>query len=378
MRRFLTPVLALVLTLPAFAGKDRIFKKGDPKPLEGTIEKEDLKEVAIKLEGSASSSVTWDKVASIEYGDEPLALKDAKGTMAKGDKEGASEMFAKAAEGLKEKPLFLAHALYYRALCLQQSGKFDDAIRGYDDLIKTLPSCRFFKEMHENRISCFLAKNDSKGAADAIAAASTAAKDQNVDQPFQILMNLKEAEVLEAGGDTAQAKGKFLAVSMQAGSKYAEISGMAKLGAARCELKSNAVAAQGIYESITREFKGQRKVLGAAWTGLGDCLLQQGTKDGDLDKLRRAALAFEQTVVLYFPGEGASTTAYEQALTGGGQAFLVLAQKATTDKARGLYAGQARSMALALIDQFPSSVLKSKADEIKNQADEELAKVPKK
>ena len=63
---------------------------------------------------------------------------------------------------------------------------------------------------------------------------------------------------------------------------------------------------------------------------------------------------------------------------GGGECFLILAQKTEgNDKAKGLYAGQARSMLLALIDQYPGSSMKARAEEFWVKAEAELAKVPK-
>jgi tetratricopeptide (TPR) repeat protein len=380
MKYTFAPILALLLALPASA-KDRInFKKtdkGEQKPVEGSIEKEDWSGVTIKLEGSASSTYTWDKISSVEYQDEPAGIREARGEYDKGNKDGAAAAFLKAAEGLKDKPIFLAHALFNAGHCFEEVRKFDDAIKAYDDLAKAIPGNRFFKELHSGRVSCYLAKGDSTGAQAAIKDANDAAKTLNVDQPFQILMSLKEAEVLEKAGKDAEATGKFQAVNAQAGTKYPAIAGAAKLGVARVQMKSNPTTAQGTYEAITREFRGHRSVLGEAWTGLGDCLLAQAVTTNDPDMIKKAAVAYDQTVVLYFPGPGQPTAAYEKALAAGGQAYLTLAQKAGSDKARELYATQARSMALTLLDQFPDSTQKAQATEVRNKADEELAKVPK-
>ncbi len=380
MKYLFIPVLALALALPA-AAKDRInFKKtdkGEQKPVEGTIEKEDWKEVVIKLEGSASGTYGWDKIASIEYGEEPAGVKAGRGEYEKGNKEGAAAAFLKAAEGLKDKPIFLAHSYFLAGRCFQEIGKFDDAIKAYDDLAKAIPGNRYFKELHDNRVSCYLKKGDRAGAQGAIKEANDAAKALSVDQPFQILMSLKEAEVLELDGKDAEATGKFQAVAAQAGVKYPAIAGKAKLGVARVQMKTNPTSAQATYEGITKEFKGQRAVLGEAFVGLGDCLFAQGQSKGDLDMVKRAALAYEQTVVLYFPAEGQPTASYEKALAAGGGAYVLLAQKAGADRARELYATQARSMAITLLDQFPASSMKAQATDVRTKADDELAKVPK-
>ncbi|KAF0245464.1 MAG: hypothetical protein FD180_1583 [Planctomycetota bacterium] len=382
MKYLFIPVVVLVLAIPVSA-KDRLsFKRVDKdkpaqKPVEGTIEKEDWKEVVIKLEGSASGTYSWDKIDSIEYGDEPAGIKEARGEYVKGNKEGAAAAFLKAAEGLKDKPIFLAHALFNAGKCLAEVKKYDDAIKAYDDLAKAFSGNRFFKEMHYNKVSCYLAKGDREGARTAIKDANEAAKKESVEQPFQILMSLLDAEVLEADSKLPEATGKFQAVAAQAGSKYPAIAGKAKLGVARVQMQSNRTTAQGTYESITREFKSQRAVMGEAFTGLGDCLLAQGEEKNDLDMIKRAALQYEQTVVLYFPAEGQSSAAYEKALTAGAGAYVTLAQKATSDRARELYATQARSMALTLLDQYPSSSYKQQATDVRTKADDELAKVPK-
>ncbi len=380
MKYLLIPVIALALALPASA-KDRInFRKtdkGEQKPVEGTIEKEDWQGVTIKLEGSASSTYAWDKVASVEYGEEPAGLKSGRGEFEKGNKEGAAAAFLKAAEGLKDKPIFLAHSYFLAARCFQELNKFDDAIKAYDDLAKAFPGNRYFKELHDNRVSCYLKKGDRAGAQGAIKEANDAAKALSVDQPFQILMSLKEAEVLELDGKDAEATGRFQAVAAQAGVKYPAIAGKAKLGVARVQMKTNKTSAQATYEGITREFKGQRAVLGEAYVGLGDCLFEQGQTKNDLDMVKRAALAYEQTVVLYFPAEGQPTGSYEKALASGGGAYVLLAQKAGADRARELYANQARSMAITLLDQFPGSTFKPQATDVRAKADDELAKVPK-
>ncbi|MCE9582700.1 MAG: hypothetical protein K8T20_09425 [Planctomycetes bacterium] len=380
MKYFFAPVLALILALPA-AAKDRInFRKtdkGEQKPVDGTIEKEDWQGVTIKLEGSASSTYTWDKIALVEYGEEPAGIREARGEYDKGNKEGAAAAFLAAAAGLKDKPIFLAHALFSAGHTFQEVRKFDEAIKAYDDLATAIPGNRFFKDLHDGKVTCYLAKGDSAGAQTAIQAANTAAKTLNVDQPFQILMSLKEAEVLEKAGKDAEATGKFQAVNAQAGGKYPAIAGAAKLGVARVQMKTNPTTAQGTYEAITREFRGHRSVLGEAWAGLGDCLLAQAEKSNDPDMIKKAALAYNQSGVLYFPGAGQPTAAYEKALASGGQAYLTLAQKAASDKARELYATQARQMALTLLDQFPESTQKAKAADVRAQADKELEKVPK-
>ncbi|MEK7467440.1 MAG: tetratricopeptide repeat protein [Planctomycetota bacterium] len=384
MKYLFIPVFVLGLVLNA-AAKDRInFRqidksKPEQKPVEGTIEKEDWQGVTIKLEGSATSTYAWEKIqeGGVEYGDEPAGIREAKGEREKGNMEGAAAGFTKAAEGLKDKPIFLVHALFNAGLCYQSLKKHDDAIKSYDDLAKAVPGNRFFKETHYNKIHCYLEKGDLAGAKTAIEAAEKAAKDLSVDQPFQILMSLKKAEVIEKEGNDAEATGKFQAVAAQAGSKYPAIAGKAKLGVARVQMKSNPTSAQGTYESITREFKGQRGVMGEAFTGLGDCLMSQGEAKGDMDMIKRAALQYEQTVVLYFPAEGQPTAAYEKALAVGGGAYVLLAQKATSDRAREMYATQARSMALTLLDQYPASSYKQQATDVRTKADDELAKVPK-
>lgn len=376
MKLFLAAAAALLIALPASA-KDRVsFRRVDKdkpeqKPVEGSVEKEDWKEVTIKIEGAATGTYAWDKVADVEYGDEPGALRDAKAEKEKGNLEGAAAGFLKAAEGLKDKPIFLAHALMGAGRCFQALRKFDEAIKAYDDLAKAVAGNRFFREMHDSKVACYLEKNDLAGATTAIEAAEKAGKELSVDPPFDLQMKLKKAEIVERQGNDAQASGQFQAVAAGA-SRYPAIAGLAKLGQARVQLKTNATAAQGVYESITREFKGQRAVLGPAWVGLGDCLMAQAEKD--IDKLKSAARAYEMAVVLYFPGEGQSTSAYEKALTAGGQAYLALAQKAGNDKAKELYATQARSMALTLLDQFPASSQKASATDVRNKADELLPK----
>jgi hypothetical protein len=105
--------------------------------------------------------------------------------------------------------------------------------------------------------------------------------------------------------------------------------------------------------------------------------MSQAEAKGDLDMMKRAALQYEQTVVLYFPAEGQPSAAYEKALAVGGSAYVTLAQKATSDRAREMYATQARSMALTLLDQYPASAYKQQATDVRTKADDELAKVPK-
>lgn len=379
MTRCLPAFLALALALPAAAaGKDRVFKKGDPKPLEGTVEKEDWKEVTIKLEGQASSSVPWDKLDRIEYGDAPLPYRDAMGLMQKGNKAEAAGAFAKAAEGLKEKPIFLAQCLYYAGLCRQHTAQYDDAIRSYQDLTKALPNNRFFKDAWNNLIECFLLKGDSKGAKDAIGAADAAGKEINVDEEFLVILSLKQAQVLEADKDYPSAIGKYQSVASKPGDKFKPIKGQAMLGVARCQMQQNPATAQATYEQITVQYRGVRSVLGPAFAGLGDCLFQQAQKSGEADQLRKAALAYEQSSVLWFPGDGASTAAHEAALVGGGEVFLLLAETAQgNDKARALYANQSKSMLINLLDLYPGSSLKAKADELRGKAEEILSKLPK-
>ncbi|NUN47480.1 MAG: hypothetical protein HUU15_01455 [Candidatus Brocadiae bacterium] len=377
MRRLLIAASVLACCLPSAAG-DRIYKRGEAKPIECTVEKEDWKEVTYKLQGAASGTLSWDKVASIDYGDEPVALKDARAAAEKGDREGAAELYRKAADGLAEKPIHRARALFNAGTQFQTLGKYGEAIAAFDALLKEIPSNRYFKEASEARVACFLSKGDSKGATDAITASVAQAKEMNVDAQFSAMMNLKEAEVLEAAGDIATANGKFGAVSGQASGKWPAIAGMAKLGQARCQMKSSPAVAQGTFESITKDpsFKTQRAVIGAAYAGLGDCLFEQAEKGNDLDKMKRAAISYLNTVTLYFPPDSAPTGAYESALVGGARAFLVLAQKAepAAKKARETWANQSRSLAVMLIDQFPSSVHKTKAEEIRKAADAELEK----
>ena len=303
MTRIAATLLALLVTLPASAaGKDRVYKKGEAKPIEGTVEKEDWKETTIKIEGGATSAVTWDKWERTEYGDAPLPYRDAMATREKGDKASAAVLFAKAAEGLKDKPIFLVQCLYYAGLCSQDVGKYDDAVKAYEDLAKAQSNNRFFKSSWNNLIECHLLKGDLPGAKTAIGAADAAGKELNVDQEFLVSLSLKQAQVIEAEKDYPSAIGKYQAVAGQAGVKFPSIKGLAMLGVARCQMQTNPTTAQGTYEGITREFKGQRAVLGPGWAGLGDCLFQQGQKNGDLDMIRKAALAFEQSAVLYSPG----------------------------------------------------------------------------
>lgn len=376
MRRIALAVLALVLCVPALAGgKDRVYKKGDNKPLEGTIEKEDFNGVTIKMEG-ATSGVTWDKWASTDYGDKPMSLVTAEQAESKGDLAGAAEAFQKAADELKERPVFLAHALWGAGRCRMRLSRWDDAAKSFEDLNKALPTNRWMREAWSNLIECLLQKGDTAAADKAAAAANEAGKAAQAGQDFTLAMQLKQAQILELAKDYPTAIGKFQAVAGSASAKFPDIEGQAQLGVARCQMATNPTSAQGTYESITRKFKTQRLVMGAAWTGLGDCFMAQAA-GGDADKYRQAALAYSRTCVLYFPPDGASTTAIERALVGGAECYLALAQKAE-GSAKGVYAGQARSMAMQLLDQYTNSAHKAKATELRGKADEELAKAPRK
>jgi tetratricopeptide (TPR) repeat protein len=345
--RVLGLALACALALPAAALQettDTVTLAGG-EARSGTVEAEDHAGLTLKSDGK-TSTIGWDEVQSIEYGDAP-DLVTALTALSGGRLEEAKGALELVASAEKLRPVLRQQVLFHTGWIEQRLGNLDAAIAAYQQLLDAFPTGRYLRPGAENLAACQLAKGDA-GAAQA--ALEKAEKDAGDAAPQ---IQLVKARIQESSGNAAGAKTIY--ESLQ-GSALPAVAQEARLGIARLLIEDGKKAeAEKILKEVVAE-KAPPLVQSGAWNGLGDLFSEEGFAKRDSEKLLDGLYSYLRGVVQYKPLLGEPTTEYERALAGAARCFRYISELEQNAERKRLFANRAQQHLQRLKNEYPQSI----------------------
>ncbi len=333
---------------------DRLTLK-DGKTQIGRIQDEDVDAISFKpTRGGAETKIPWETVASIEYGGAPAEFTRVMENLTRADPQTLLGSLSTLAGDANLRPPLQQQVLYCRAQTLKRLGKFEDALKGYQEILAAFPKSRFLLEVARGVVDCNVASGKAADAAQALDKIVAEAKAASVGPRFLGEVALVRGDLLLAQSKLAEARAAYEAAEKNEGASPELLHG-GRLGVARClQLQGKAAEAEQLFRKLIGE-KAPSEVLGGAWTGLAEVLMETGKVRKSSDLMHESLFGFLRSIVQFAPGPGAATDAYERALAGAAACNDLIAETETSNERRQVYARRAQSRREELARLFPTS-----------------------
>lgn len=355
-------LLGIVLgAAPAFAQeRANIKSRREPKPREISVVEETYKGVVYSVGAGGRGTYLWKEIESLDYVSRPKELSQGIAAVRKGEYEEGLKLLQrfKAEKGLS--PVFRQQALFRCAQAAESTGRVEEAIATYRQLLSDFKQSRFLQQANDRIVACLVATKKFDEAQKALAASRQAAIEARLDEELLREFDFLEAGLLESRGKLSEAANAYEKLSAAASSNPL-VADLARIGAARCQYQKagDASKAKAVCEEVINKANEGTSpvVMAAAWNGLGEVQLQEGRKDRKADKVREALFSVLRGVVQYFPAEHDRTIEYERSLFLSGQAFKSLADLTTDETQKKLNLLRAGEKLQELKNRYPLSPL---------------------
>jgi tetratricopeptide (TPR) repeat protein len=346
--------LAILLAASAQAGqadkKDRVVL-ATGAPLEGEVQKDTWKDVAVKV-GAVVQTVPARQVLKIEYWDAPPAFKAA---MASFDQEkwaevlsglSSAEEYANSKEKnvVKPRAWFPPYLAWYRGKCMLELGRSDDALKQFEKIRKDFKEARFLPDTYEASLSAFREKGDVAKMDEFEKEIDAAPGELKTD--LQVRSRRQRAELLMDKAKYDEAKRLFETITTAADP---EVATAGAAGVLKCltSLKD----AQGVeqYAAKVLSTSQQPALLLVASNALGEAAFEK-------KQYGKARDQFIQSVVRFNPGRSSSDAVkeHEKALQRLAQTYEELAKAADVKPAKEGLLAMAISTYRELSVEYPS------------------------
>ncbi|MCA8979998.1 MAG: tetratricopeptide repeat protein [Planctomycetes bacterium] len=310
MIRLSLPSFALVALLFAapHAVADTIYLVDGSSVEDVEVGDESYEKVEYKTEGKRKD-VAADQVLRIDYSEKPPLVDRGDDTATEGDVFGAIGDLQTYVEGHFAKggtdrrfPWAPAYALG-RLIDLQESvGNLDGVIAAADQLIANVPTARQTPGAHLSKAQAQYRKGDAAGATKTLGALESLVQTAGLSRAWVLEVQLGRVVYDDALKGSAR-RDKLRAVAVSAGNEFPVVASRANTVAGESLVEEQKYTeAEAIFREVVDKGKADHRTLAAAYTGLGDCLLQRGqTADGDkqAELLKNALLAYMRVVVVY-------------------------------------------------------------------------------
>lgn len=310
MIRLSLPSLALAALLfaapDAFA--DTIYLVDGSSIEDAEVSEESYTKVEYKVDGKRKD-VNADQVLRIEYEEKPPLVDRGDDTAREGDLFGAIGDLSTYVEGHFEKggtdrrfPWAPAYALG-RLIELQDSvGNLDGVIAAADQLIANVPNARQTPGAHLVKAQAQYRKGDAAGATKTLGALESLVQTAGLSRAWVLEVQLGRVVYDDSLKGSAR-RDKLRAVAVSAGNEFPVVASRANTFAAESLVEEQKYSeAEAMFREIVDKGKADHSTLAAAYTGLGDCLMQRGqSADGEekAELLKNALLAYMRVVVVY-------------------------------------------------------------------------------
>ncbi len=335
--------------LPIFAqkkGEGDTVNLRDGKQVQLTIDAENWDAIV----GKGSPPISWDTVQSVEYanaGDFTKAVE----LFNAGNLPAAQKQFATLKKDSKLRKIFKQQVAFDSAFASEQEGKLDEAIAGYDDVIKSYDKGRFHVRAAERMAACMIAKKDVEGAMKAVEAIVAGV---DAEPALSAALGLIRARLLLEQKKPVDAKRLFAAAALATGAP-AWVVFEGQLGEATTILREgNAADAELRFRTLTKA-DASHHVLAGAWNGLGDVISERGRAKKDIDQLLDALYCYLRGCTVYAPLAGDPSDEYERSLAGSWLSFGYVADLETNKETKASYRARAEERKASLKKEFPFS-----------------------
>lgn len=337
----------------------------DGTPVVGTVESDNLQDVAVRPRRGPRQRFSADRVQSVEYEDAPSEYEEAISLMAAGRHAEAAQRLEQAIGWVREKrqdprrhpdrvaprDWFEPYATYLLAECLRLANDVRGAIAQYDAILQNHPNFRLRPQTYEGLMRCYTGTSDDtraqellqrlQGEADRIGSAVVerarilyldlllAQNPERAIAELEPLVNSRDEQVcLEAIRKTLQA------------------------------FRSLGRDPTSFCRRVMASSPHPRAKVVAAFS-LGQRLLEDARASRTEEAWRRAVDALVEATVVQFPGKGAGLDAEHRAgLMALGAAYEGLAEGVSTESARNFYrvrAARTYRLLAALYPQAPEA-----------------------
>lgn len=361
--------VAAAAALGAAAHADRIILTNG-STIEGDVLRETLQGVSYRSKSKSGEQLqSAETVLRVEFTKLPGLLNAAEEDAGDNNLDAAADAFDQYAEGVlngenkKDKQEWAPGYALRRAIEVNQSIASKEALARVvtvaDKLIARIPDSRhvIFASMAKAEALRDLGKPDEAVAAAGALKSLVAMK--GLSEAFKLEADLHEV-LMNAAIRGAQRRERLIELASQAGAQNPIVRNRARVAEAETYLEGEVkdfAKALKIYDGVVKDPKADPKTLAGAYTGLGDCLFQQGVdklKAGETDALatlKEATLAYLRVVVVY---KGQSRYV-PRAMYFCGRAFDLMGEDQKSN---------ARKMYGSVISQYPGS---NWAEEARNQ-----------
>lgn len=298
---------ALALVAPD-ARADTIYLLDGSSIEEAEVLSESYEKVQYRAEGKKKKVDAGD-VLRISYDEKPPLVDRADESAAAGDIFDAiadletyvGGHFAKGGPD-RRFPWAPAYALGRLIELNRMAGNQDGVIATVDQLIANAADARQTPGAYLAKADAQFAKGDGAGATTTLGELEALA--QTVGLSRQWVLEVKLGRVIYDDAVKGEARREKLhGVAVAAGKEFPLVANRAKTFSGESLVgEEKYTEAEAIFSDVVEDAKADRSTLAAAYTGLGDCLLQRGQKasgDEQAELLKSALLAYMRVVVVY-------------------------------------------------------------------------------
>ena len=355
MRTSAATALGMLLLAPSLLADEIHLFKGndldDVRVVEETFEK-----VVYTLPGTrAQQSKQADEVKEVVYTRPTTEYELARSALAGGEYSKAIALFkAAAADPPKRNQWETQYSLFNVAECYRGQRKFAEALKAYDELLKQVPTTKFYGEVFLKKAECYKAQGDDNRAKAVYEELRSEVESKGLSKRWEILARYHTLFMNE-GADPAAALQAYEDLAAEAGDTFPDVANLARLRIGYVLIKEQKIdEARAYFQEIIddRQASGE-KIVAGAYAGLGNTYVNK--EDATPDDFAKALFPFLRVVYHYGEKAGADTLA--EALYWSGRCFEARAEnpEASSQRSKELYR--------RVIKEYPSSVWARRANE---------------
>lgn len=299
--------LALLFSATA-ADADTIYLVDGSSITDAEVSEETYETIEYRVDGKRDD-VAASKVLRIEYEEKPPLVDRGDDSASSGDVEVAIGDIQTYVDGHFAKggpdrrfPWAPAYALS-RLIELNNSvGNMAGVIAAADRMIANVPDARQVPDAYLAKAEAQFRSGDGAGATATLGELEALAQRVGLPRSWQLEVQLGRV-VYDTSKQGKARRDALKTVTVAAGSEFPVVANRSKTFSAESLVDEEKYGeAESVFREVVDSGKADRKTLAAAYTGLGDCLMQRGQKaDGDeqAELLKSALLAYMRVVVVY-------------------------------------------------------------------------------
>jgi len=350
----LTPLVPALLT--ALASADTIHTTEGRTIDDCTVLEESLLEVTYRRGGSNKTTMPSSEVLRIEFTTMPTLVDRAETAVADDQVfDAVSDLTVylegalnKLENGSRVRPAWApAYAAWRLAELNATMGKMPETLAATGKLIAKFPDSRYIPAALLLKAEVQFAGGEGGAAKKTLEGVTKLVAERGISERWDF--DAKIATIMYDDKLNGEKRREALKrVATQAGSKFASVRNRAQaIGAETLLDEKDFETAQTVFERVAKDSKSDQRTLAIAWSGLGDCHFQAGSKNPTSEaskaSLQDALKAYMRVVVL-FKGE---SNYVGRAMVYAGRIYTMMETEEAADNARKLFG--------AVIRQFPGS-----------------------